>query len=296
MSFIHTLLALLVVVIWGFNFIFIKFSLNEFSPLFLCALRFLLASIPAIFFIKLPRSSIKKVMGYGLIMFALQFSFVFTGMHVGMTPGMASLIMQVQVFFSMFFAAFILDEKPTVWQIGGALVSFMGIGLVALHLDNNISLLGFILILGASASWGVGNLMTKTIHHVSMMALVIWGCFFAAIPMTLIALVVDGSTKIVADLQHVSLLGASSVFYIVYLSTWVGYGIWNWLIRQYPISVIVPFTLLVPVVGILSSIFLLGETFQWWKMTAGLLVITGLYINLLSSRLSTTKLQGVVEA
>src|SRR5579884_1265631 len=104
----HLLLALLVPVIWGLNFIFVKFSLDVISPLYLCALRFLLASIPAIFFIRRPAAPFKIVVGYGLVMFALQFAFLFLGMYLGMTPGMASLIVQVQVFFSMFFAALFL--------------------------------------------------------------------------------------------------------------------------------------------------------------------------------------------
>lgn len=296
MSLRHTLLALLVILIWGFNFIFIKLSLDEVSPLLLCAIRFLLASIPAIFFVKLPRSAIHSVIWYGLIMFALQFTFVFTGMYVGMTPGMASLIMQVQVFFSMFFAAFVLREKPSIWQVIGASVSFVGIGLVAVHLDNNISFLGFLLLLGAAASWGVGNLMTKKMEQVNMMAMIVWGCFFASIPMTLISFMIYGPIAIISSIQHISSLSMVSISYIVYLSTWVGYGIWSWLVRQYPISVVVPFTLLVPVVGILSSILVLGESFQLWKLISGLLVITGLYINLLSSRQSTIKQQEVFEA
>lgn len=73
----HLLLALLVVVVWGFNFLFVTFGLQEISPLLLCALRFLLASVPAIFFIKLPSASLRIVALYGLVMFALQFSFLF---------------------------------------------------------------------------------------------------------------------------------------------------------------------------------------------------------------------------
>ena len=123
----HILLALLVVVIWGVNFIFVKLSLDECSPLLLCALRFLLASVPAVFFIRPPAIPFKIVALYGMFMFAIQFSLLFLGMHVGMTPGMASLIMQVQVFFSLFFGAVFLNEKPNAWQIIGALVSFSGI-------------------------------------------------------------------------------------------------------------------------------------------------------------------------
>lgn len=158
----HILLAILVALIWGFNFIFVKLSLVEFSPLFLCALRFFLAFFPAIFFIKLPNAPLKLTILYGLLMFGVQFAFIFMGMKVGMSPGLASLIVQVQIFFSIFFAAIFLKEMPSLIQVVGALVSFAGIGLIAMHVDNNtVSLLGFILIIAAAAAWGLGNLVTK---------------------------------------------------------------------------------------------------------------------------------------
>src|SRR5580704_2260691 len=140
----HLLLTLLVVVIWGLNFIFVKLGLQEFSPLLLCTLRFFLSSIPVVFFVKPPAGvPFRIVVLYGLVMFALQFALIFIGMYVGMTSGMASLIMQVQVFFSMFFAVIFLGEQPSIAQIVGALVAFMGIGVVAMHFDTNVSLLGF---------------------------------------------------------------------------------------------------------------------------------------------------------
>ena len=289
MPFSHILLALLVAVIWGVNFIFVKLALDDFSPLLLCALRFLLASVPAIFFIKPPAVPFKIVALYGLIMFALQFSLLFIGMSAGMTAGMASLIMQVQVFFSMFFAAVILGEKSSFWQIIGALVSFMGIALVGLHFDNNISVLGFVFILAAAATWGVGNLITKKIKHVNMMSLVVWGCFVACIPMFILSLAIEGPDNIAYSYQHLTATGVTSLLYIVFISTWIGYGVWNWLIGHYPVGMIVPFTLLVPVVGILSSVIFMGEPFELWKLISGLLVISGLYINVLSTRLFKVK-------
>jgi O-acetylserine/cysteine efflux transporter len=94
---------------------------------------------------------------------------------------------------------------------------------------------------------------------------------------------------VVYSYQHVSLSAIISLAYIVCISTWVGYGIWNWLISRYPVAMVVPFTLLVPVVGILSSVLILNEPFHMWKLVSGLLVISGLYINLLSSRLFKVK-------
>jgi O-acetylserine/cysteine efflux transporter len=280
----HLLLALLVVIIWGVNFIFVKLGLEELPPLLLCAVRFFLASVPAIFFIKRPAIPFNIVALYGFFMFGLQFALVFMGMQTGMTPGMASLIMQIQVFFSMFFAAIFLAEMPSSWQIIGAIIAFSGIAIVAMHFDDNISLLGFLLILAASASWGIGNLVTKKASHANMIALVVWGSAVSCLPMLLISLMIEGPDRIVTSYQQLTWVGAASVLYIVYLSTWVGYGVWNWLLGRYPVSFIVPFTLLVPIVGLLSSAILLGEPLPLWKISAGLLVMSGVCINLLGAR------------
>lgn len=287
----HVMLAFLVVIIWGVNFIFVKLGLDEISPLLLCALRFLLASVPAVLFIKPPSIPFRIIASYGLIMFALQFTLLFIAMQAGMTPGMASLIMQVQVFFSIFFAVIFLDEQPSGGQLVGALVAFMGIGIVAMHFDKHISLAGFLLILAAAATWGVGNLITKKIKTTSLISVVVWGSFVACFPMFLFALIFEGPSSFVSTYEHITWRGVGALLYIVYASTWVGYGIWNWLISRYPVGVIVPFTLLVPVVGMMSSVILLGEPFQLWKLVAGLLVISGLCINLISSRYFGVKIQ-----
>ncbi|MDI1352731.1 MAG: EamA family transporter [bacterium] len=287
----HIFLALLVVVVWGINFIFVKLGLEEISPFLLCALRFLLASVPAVFFIKPPRASFTIIAAYGLIMFALQFSLIFLGMNAGMTPGMASLLMQVQVFFSIFFAVIFLGEEPSLGQIVGAGVAFLGIGVVALHFDHNVSLLGFVLIMAGAASWGVGNLLTKKIKTPNFIAVIVWSSFVACLPMFLLALIFEGPSSFVYTYHHLSGKGISALFYIVYVSTWVGYGVWNWLLSRYPIGTIVPFNLLIPIVGILSSIIVFDEPFQLWKLLACILVISGLCINILSTRFFKIKLK-----
>ncbi|RUR07218.1 EamA family transporter [Legionella sp. km772] len=287
----HFLLVLLVILVWGINFIFVKLGLQEISPLLLCALRFLLASVPAVFFVKPPKASILMIAAYGFFMFALQFSLVFMGMYVGMTPGMASLIMQVQVFFSMFFAVLWFGEQPQLKQIVGALVAFAGIAVVALHFDQHVSLWGFLCILGAAASWGIGNLIAKKIDTSNLIAVIVWGSFIICLPMFAAALVIEGPQSFLNSYQHLSWKGFGSLLYIVYASTWVGYGVWNWLLGRYPVSVVVPFTLLIPLVGIISSVLVFGEPFQLWKLLACLLVITGLCINLFSARLFRLKLR-----
>ncbi|MBN9229363.1 MAG: EamA family transporter [Legionella sp.] len=284
----HLLLALAVVVVWGMNFLFVSVGLTEIPPFLLCGLRFALASIPAILFIKRPQSAFHWVVVYGLVMFGLQFAFLFLGMSLGMPPGIASVLIQTQVFFSMFFAVIFLREQPKWGQIIGALVSFSGIALVARHTDQDISLIGFFSILAAAATWGLGNLITKKLKgdRKSMLGLISWGSFAAAIPMLLLSFVVEGQHQWIETAHRISWKGIGALCYIVYASTWVGYGLWNWLLARYPVGMVAPFTLLVPVVAMVGSVIFLGEAFYLWKLVAGLLVMSGLCINVLGSRLA----------
>ncbi len=284
MRILDFLIAILVIVIWGFNFIFIKYGLDEIPPLLFCAIRFFLASIPIIFFIKLPKVPFKMVALYGMTIFGLQFSCLFTSMYVGMTPSIASVLIQTQVFFSLFFAAIFLKQKLHLWQIGGALISFSGIALVGIHLDQSISLLGFLLVVAGAASWGVGNLFAAQLKHVNPFALVAWGSFVACIPTFFFSLLIEGPGAIILSYTHISALGIIAILYVVYLSTWTAYGAWNWLLSRHSVATIAPFTLLVPVVGMLSSAWILNEPIPFWKILVAILVTFGLLINLLGAR------------
>jgi len=67
-------------------------------------------------------------------------------------------------------------------------------------------------------------------------------------------------------------------------TTLLAFGIWAWLLRQHPAALIAPFTLLVPIVAMSLAVWLLGEEVTWWKLTAIVLVLSGLGLNVIASR------------
>ena len=83
--------ALLVIVIWGVNFVPMKLGLQELSPLLLSAMRFCLASLPFLLFIRKPASLTWRLLAlYGLVQGVGQFGLLFAGLALGMPAGMAS--------------------------------------------------------------------------------------------------------------------------------------------------------------------------------------------------------------
>jgi O-acetylserine/cysteine efflux transporter len=286
---LHFAVALLVIAVWGFNFVAIEVGLQGIPPLLFSFARFFLTSIPAVFFIKRPAVPFKFVIWYGLTMFALQFALLFMGMYAGIAPGLASLLLQLQAFFTILLAVIFLGEKLHPWQLIGAIISFSGIGLVAMHLGGTITLTGFLLVIGAAASWGVGNIISKKIGKVNMISLVVWGSLVAWPPLLLVSWMVGGTDQFFHTFQHLNWQSAGAILYITYLSTLFAFAAWSWLLHHYSLVKIAPFSLMVPVVAIVSSVLVLHEPFQLWNMIAALLIISGLCINLLGPRILNKK-------
>ena len=281
----HLFFVLVTVCVWGTNFIAIYLGLKELPPFLFCTIRFALSALPFVFFLPRPKAPILYIIGFGLFNFALQFGLLFSGIHLGLSPGLASLIMQVQVFFSIGLAFLFFKEKPNWFKIIGSLVSFAGIGIVATHVGGDVTLIGLILTLLASLAWASGNMFTKKINAGSPLSLVVWGNLIALPFMAGASYFIDGTTAITHSLEHISWTAIAAIAYVVYISTHLGYGIWGLLIKMYPTSTVVPFTLLIPVVGFLSSALFLNEQLTDWKLWASFFIMGGLIFNLFEKKI-----------
>ncbi|MEQ8372758.1 MAG: EamA family transporter [Roseibium aggregatum] len=274
------LLALVVVSIWGFNFVVIKIGLQELPPILFAALRFALAAFPAVLFLKRPRTSMKLVVLFGLFMFALQFGLLFAGMHLGIPAGLASLVLQVHVFITITLAVAFLGETARPAQIAGAALATAGLGLVAFNLAGSTTLTGLGLVVLAACSWAIANLVTKRIGTVDLLSLVAWGSLVAPLPLLLLSAFVEGLDVYRQVYETVSWRGLFALFYIVYPTTLLGFSVWSGLLARHPAATVAPFTLLVPIVGMLSAALVLGEPLEPWKLGAAALVVSGLCVNL----------------
>lgn len=281
----HLLLALLTVIVWGLNFIAIYMGLKGLPPFLFCAIRFGFSALPFVFFLPRPQVPLKYIIGFGLFNFVLQFGFLFSGIHLGLSPGLSSLVLQVQVFFSIGLAFLLFREKPGSLKILGSLISFIGIGVVASNVGGDVTLPGLILTLLAAFAWASGNMFTKKVNAKSPLSLVVWGNLVAFPFMAAASFFIDGTPVIVSSVQNISWVTIGAVAYVVYLSTHLGYSIWGYLIKTYSTSAVVPFTLLIPVVGFLSSALFLGESLTAWKLWASLFIMGGLIFNLFEKQI-----------
>jgi O-acetylserine/cysteine efflux transporter len=283
--------ALVVIVVWGLNFVVMKWGLATVSPLLLCALRFMAASLPFLLFVRPPKNlSWGLLAAYGLVQGVGQFGLLFTGMKLGMPAGMASVVLQTQAFITMLMAAALLGEKPQRWQWIGLTVAIAGLVLIgAAHGDGaaDMSLAGFVLTVGAAAMWAGSNLLTRvaaTQGPYEPVSFIVWTSLFPIVPLLLLSWWIYGAAQMQQQLQGLGWRDAAVVAYLALLSTLLGYGLWTRLLQRYAASTVAPLSLLVPVIGLLSAMLLLGElpTGLQWLGTAG--VLLGMVVNQFGGR------------
>ena len=285
MTLTDILTALGVVTIWGVNFVVIKIGLQDLPPILFTALRFLCAALPLVFFVKRPQVSIGLVLAYGMFQFALQFTLLFTGIKLGLPAGLASLVIQLQAFFTIGLAVLMLGERPKGVQLLGALIAFSGMALVAVHLEGKATVIGFVLVVLGGVCWAVANIATKKMGQVNALSLVVWGALVATPPLLLASWIVEGGAAWQLAAHNFSGKTLLTVLFQAYPNTILGFGIWSMLMRKYPTATVAPFSLLVPVAGMVSAAIVLGEALQWWKVAAGALVLGGLALNQFGGRI-----------
>ena len=280
----HQAIALLVSFIWGTNFVFIRYGLDELAPFTFAALRFVFVAFPLIVFFPRPDTSWLKLAGYGFFIGFGQFGLLYWVMQENITPGLASLIVQMQVFFTVLLAALLSREIVRPLQLVALALSFAGLMLIIVFTDGYTTHLGVAVVLVAALSWACGNMIVKNAGQVDFLAFIVWSALFSIPPLVLMAWYFDGVQGIAADLQHASWKAWGVVLWQSVGNTLIGYGLWNLLLNRYSAAIVTPWALLVPVFGMSASALLLAEPLPWWKLLAMVLIVAGLALNMLANR------------
>ena len=273
-----------VILIWGLNFVVMKLGLQGLSPMLLGALRFALASLPLLLLVRPPRLPARWLLAYGLAQGLGQFGLLFSALQLGMTAGMASVVIQTQAFFTLLLAMPLLGERASVRQWVGLAVALAGLAAIgsAAGGPGQMTLVGFVLTLGAALMWAVSNLIGRLALRAGgaydPLGFIVWSSLAPILPFTALALWQDGPAAVWAQLGGLDARGLGAVLYLALLATVLAYSLWTRLLQRHAPARVAPWSLLVPVVGLWAAAMAFDERPlpQQWLGTG--LVLLGLLI------------------
>ncbi|MFA3762570.1 EamA family transporter [Yersinia sp. 2466 StPb PI] len=279
------LIALCITAIWGANFSVIKLGLIAADPLILAGIRFTLCALPAVLFIKKPDTSWRYIIGYGLLFGIGLWGIVNLGIKAGVSAGIASLVLQFGAFFTMILGALLFREKLSRYQCIGIAVALLGLISIIFISDGSVTPTGLILVLCGAVVWGLVSIIIKKANTKQVFAFLVWSSLFSPIPLFLLSYLFNGSSGFTELATQFDVTTLFSILFQVYPNTLFAYWIWNSLLTKYPVSVVAPLSLLVPIFGLLGSVMIFSESIPAAKIVAMILIISGLIIGLYGRRL-----------
>jgi O-acetylserine/cysteine efflux transporter len=287
MTLAHTLIALGVLIVWSFNFVVVKLGLQELSPQLLIALRFALVALLTVPFVPVPRGRLKAIAALSVTLGLLHFSCMFTGLaHVD--AAVAAVTVQVGVPIATVLAAILFRERFG-WRLGaGILAAMAGIAILAGEPRAGSAPWAIGLIVAAAFFWAIANLQLKDLSAVGGLAINGWMALFATPQLILASLILeDGQWQALAEAGW---RGWGAAAYQAVMVVILGYSIWHWLLGRYGVNRTVPFTLLLPVLGVFFSVSMLGEPVTWHLVLGGATTVAG--VALIVLRRPPPKLEG----
>ncbi|MBT5187065.1 MAG: EamA family transporter [Kordiimonadaceae bacterium] len=270
----YILFAFLVCMIWGVNFAVMKVGLLQLDPYIFGLLRFSIVLVVLLPWLKIVPGAMFKLFVLGMLIGGFQFVLVFLAMDMTEHVSAMSVVVQMNVPISLILAHFFLNERMSYWRTGGVLISFAGVVIITLEpeiLEEGVVVL---LVLSATTLYSIGVIVMRKITAIPVFQTQAWISFYSVPVFVIMTLLFEENQ--IAQVMNMDMVVISSVLYTSILSTIVGYGGMNYLLRRFPVTLISPFMVSVPVFATISSVLFLGEELSAKFILGSIVTLSGL--------------------
>ncbi len=275
--------VMLAMLIWSLSFIWSKEALAVYSPLFVLPCRLLVASVLIFIFGKLSKrlQTIKRGDYKWLLLLAFFEPFLyFVGENYGLqrvSPTIAAVIIATIPLFLPFVASFFFQEKITKAQIGGIVVSFIGVGMVLINTQMKFTadVLGItFLTLAVVAALGYTAVLKKVTSKYNPITIVGWQSLIAGIYFLPFFLMLDYEKTVATDFVWA---GIRPIILLAIFGSSIAFIAYTQAIRVLGITKTGVFVNTIPVLTAIFSFFLLNEQLLLINYLGIILVISGLF-------------------
>ena len=266
-------IALLVPIILGFGFVIAKPAMQYFPPYLLMGMRFTIPALILVWFFPIPKGLFLDLFKVSFIGSALQYGLTYTGLNI-IDASSAVLLIQLEVPFGIIIAFFLLKEIPTLKNIVGLVIAFIGVFILTGAPNLEGKYIGVLLTLSGAFTWALGAVMAKPLSkQIGAFALMTWLCVFSGPMLLIISMVFDGNP--VNYILSANLNSWLTLGFLALIMQPIAYGAWYFVLSKYPVNKVMPIMLLLPITGLITAIIFLGEEPSKKVFLGGAVIIFG---------------------
>ena len=298
------LVWLLLCLIWGSTWLFIKLGLNDLPPFTFAGIRFVIGVAILFAIIKARRLSLPRTRAdwillavTGVLSFSLNYGLLFWGEQY-ISSGLAALLQATIPAFGLVIAHFYLPgEQMTPVKILGVMIGVAGVGVVfsnQLSVAGTRALAGCAALVVGSACAAYANVLVKARGAKLDPAVLAGGqMFFGLIPLLVIGIPLEGN-----PFQfHWTRMAIVSLFYLAIVGSVAAFLLYYWLVQHMDVTKTMLVALVTPVIAVALGVMVLHEELNWRTFVGGAMIMSGIgLIVLLKARgTSTTIVSPVID-
>ena len=280
-------LAILVPCVLGFGFVIAKPAMESFPPILLNGLRWSLSGLIMCYFFPFPKKFIKQMFVISIIGGTIQYSLSFYGLKI-LDGASATLFVQSEIPFGILIAYFLLGEKVPLKNIIGLIIAFVGIAILSGNPNLEGKMLGVLLVLSGAFLWSLAQVFAKDVSEkIGGLALTAWLGIFSGPQCIIASYFIEGNT-----FDFITNATTQAWIIVIYLAVGmnvIGYSCWYSVLSRNPVNNVMSVLLLFPITGLLTSIFILGETPNTYAYFGGAIIISGVAMILINKRSKNIK-------
>ena len=297
---VHLAVWLLLCLIWGSTWIFIKLGLDDWPPFTFAGMRFLLAAAILWVIVFLRKDSLPRtrrdwllIAWLGVTSFAVNYGLVFWGEN-RIPSGLTAVLQSMIPAFGLVMAHHLLPgERITVAKLVGIALGIAGVAVIFADQMK---------IAGASALWGSGAIIVSALvvaytnvlvklrcGHLSTAPLVAGQMTFAIVPLFVVGWFVEGSPL---KLRWTP-LAAASLVYLAVVGSVIAFLLYYWLVRKIDVTKTMLISLVTPVVALLIGWLVRGEAVSWRLALGSAAIISGISLIVVRRRTETVAMKSM---
>ncbi len=280
MKFRDILLALCAPLLLGFGFAIAKPAMQQFPPFLLMGLRFTVAALILVWWFPIPKKLLKDLFIVSLIGGTLTYGLVYMGLN-RVDASSSILLVHTEVPFGVIIAYFLFKERPGIRNILGIIIAFIGLFVLLGAPNLEGKLIGVLLLLFGAFTWSLGMVMAKPLSKkIGGFAVTAWVSLFCGPMLLLGSFIFDGNT--INYFLSADTKGWLIVAYLALIMQPLAYGTWYHVMGRNPVHKVMPVMLLLPLTGLSTAIFLLGEEPTKQVFVGGAIILFGIGMILFS--------------
>jgi O-acetylserine/cysteine efflux transporter len=267
-------LMALVPLAWGLNTIAVKIATLHMPPILLAGLRFALLALVLVPLIRWRPGRMGRITAFAMASGVAHFTLVFISASLTDDMAMVAVLSQLGAPMATLMSVFVLKERLG-WQRGlGLLAAFAGAVIISWRPGLGGDVLAASLIVLSCVALAVGIMIARRLQDVPALALQGWMAVLSfPVMFALSGLFESGQ---VAAVQGAPIAAWTAIAFTVAGASIVGHGSLFFLLARYPVAMVMPFTLLTPIVAVIAAVVFLGNTITLQFLVGTVVTMLGL--------------------